>query len=483
LEKGVAVADSNIGSAWRNERLTVDERIARGKNARNESPRRAHGRWKSSLVRPDPVSLLEEQATTRVPELVPIRHGRMLASPFAFYRGGALVMASDLANTANSGITVQLCGDAHLSNFGLFGTPERQLVFDLNDFDETLPGPWEWDVKRLAASLEIAGRDRGFAADDCRAMVLAGVAGYRNQMRIAAEMNTLDVWYEHVEAGQLLDAVANQITNKGISKREGRIAQRDIAKARTRTSVEVMAKRTTDVDGRLRITPDPPLIVPIEDVYGVDRAFGDQVIAELLAQYVGALSHDRHPLEQFRYVHAARKVVGVGSVGTRCFLLLLVGRDDNDPLFIQVKEAEASVLERFLGKSRYGNHGERVVVGQRALQATSDIFLGWQHVTGVDGVERDFYIRQFHDWKGSIEVESMQASGAALYGQLCGIVLARAHARWGDRIAIAAYLGKNDVFDNAIADFSAAYADQNERDFEALQRAVKDGRVAAEFDV
>jgi uncharacterized protein (DUF2252 family) len=268
-----------------------------------------------------------------------------------------------------------------------------------------------------------------------------------------------------------------------MSKREGRLAERDIAKARTRTSVEVLAKRTSGPEGQLRITPDPPLVVPIEDVFDVKREFGDDVIKALLSEYVRTLSHDRHPLEQFRYVHAARKVVGVGSVGTRCYLLLLVGRDDTDPLFLQVKEAEASVLERFLGNSEYGEHGERVVVGQRLMQATSDIFLGWQRIVGADGLERDFYIRQFHDWKGSIEVENMQASGAALYAQLCGLTLARAHARWGDRIAIAAYLGKNDVFDVAVADFAAAYADQNERDFEALQRAVKDGRVAAEFDV
>jgi uncharacterized protein (DUF2252 family) len=437
------------------------------------------------LVRPDPIALLEEQAKTRLPDLVPIRHGRMLASPFAFFRGGALIMASDLATTPNAGITVQCCGDAHLSNFGLFGTPERQLVFDVNDFDETLPGPWEWDVKRLAASLEVAGRDRSFPPDDCRAMVLAGVAAYRNQMRITAEMNTLDVWYEHVEAGQLLDAVANQVASKGMTKKEGRIAQRDIAKARTRTSVEVLAKRTSDVDGQLRIAADPPLVVPIEDLVGVDidPEMGQQVIKALLAEYVKTLSHDRHPLEQFRYVHAARKVVGVGSVGTRCYLLLFAGRDDSDPLFLQAKEAEPSVLERFLGKTVYPNHGERVVVGQRLMQATSDIFLGWQRIKGIDGLERDFYIRQFHDWKGSIEVENMQASGAALYAQLCGLTLARAHARWGDRIAIAAYLGKNDVFDNAIADFASAYADQNERDYESLQRAVKDGRLAAEFDV
>jgi uncharacterized protein (DUF2252 family) len=479
------MAEHTFGSSWRRNRLTVDERVARGKRARTDAPRTSHGKWTPSLVRPDPVSLLEEQAKTRVPELVPIRHGRMLASPFAFFRGGALVMASDLSTTSNSGITVQCCGDAHLSNFGLFGTPERQLVFDLNDFDETLPGPWEWDVKRLAASLEIAGRDRGFTADDCRAMVISGVASYRNQMRIAAAMNTLDVWYQHVEAGQLLDAVAQQITSKGLSKKEGRLAERDIAKARTRTSVEVMAKRTSDVDGQLRITPDPPLVVPIADLFGADfdRQVGPETIKALIAEYVQTLSHDRHPLEEFRYVDAARKVVGVGSVGTRCYILLLAGRDDSDPLFLQVKEAEPSVLERFVGKSEYGNHGERVVVGQRVMQATSDIFLGWQHITGIDGVERDFYIRQFHDWKGSIEVENMQASGATLYAQLCGGVLARAHARWGDRIAIGAYLGKNDVFDNAIADFASSYADQNERDYEGLQRAVKDGRVAAELGV
>ena len=481
----MTVADPRFASVWRRARLTVDERIARGKSARTDSPRRGHGSWKPSFVRPDPIALLEEQAKTRVPELVPIRHGRMLASPFAFFRGGALIMASDLSTTPNAAITVQICGDAHLNNFGFFGTPERRLVFDVNDFDETLPGPWEWDVKRLAASLEIAGRDRAFAASDRRDIVTAAVRAYRAQMRAAARMKTLDVWYDHVAAGALLDEVARGVTDKRLSKQEGRLAERDIAKARTRNSVRVLAKRASSDGGELRIAADPPLVVPIEDIVGggYEQELAAKFVKELLATYRQTLAHDRHPLEEFRYVHLARKVVGVGSVGTRCYLLLLVGRDNDDPLFLQVKEAQSSVLERFLGPSEHANHGERVVTGQRVMQATSDIFLGWQRIPSFDGETHDYYIRQFHDWKGSLEVEEVLVSGATLYAQLCGGVLARAHARWGDRVAIAAYLGKTDTFDEAIADFAAVYADQNERDYEALRRAVKDGRVDAEPDV
>jgi uncharacterized protein (DUF2252 family) len=478
-------ADPGYSRARRRAGLTVEERIARGKNVRTEVPRRDHGRWKPASDRPDPVALLEQQAETRVPELVPIRHGRMLASPFAFFRGAALTMAADLSTTPRSGITVQICGDAHLDNFGFFGTPERRLVFDVNDFDETLPGPWEWDVKRLAASFEIAGRDRGFSAQDRRTIVLACVGAYRDRLRAAADMKTLDAWYDHVEAGALLDEITREVTDKRLSKQEGRTAQRDIAKARTRNSVSVLAKRTSAVGGELRIAADPPLVVPIEDIVGASYEQKDAAafIQKLLTTYRRTLSHDRHPIEEFRYVHLARKVVGVGSVGTRCWLLLLVGRDDDDPLFLQVKEAESSVLEGFLGASAYGNHGERVVVGQRTMQATSDIFLGWQRIRGINGDNHDYYVRQFHDWKGSLETDAMLVRGATLHAQLCGGVLARAHARWGDRVAIGTYLGKGDTFDAAIADFAAVYADQNERDYEALQRAVKDGRVPAEIGV
>jgi len=479
------VEDPQFGSAWRRARLTVDERIARGKKARTNAPRSSHGHWASAPNRPDPVALLEEQAATRVHELVPIRYGRMLASPFAFYRGAALIMAADLAATPTAGVTVQLCGDAHLANFGVFGTPERKLVFDVNDFDETLPGPWEWDVKRLAASFEVAGRDRGFAPADRRAIVTACVGAYRAQMRTAADRKTLEVWYDHVEAGQLLDDFAREVTEKRLSKKEGRAAERDIAKARTRNSVRVAAKRTSEVDGEMRIVADPPLVVPIEDIVGpgYEKEEAAKFVKQLLAEFRQTLLHDRHPLEEFRYVDMARKVVGVGSVGTRCYILLLTGRDEQDPLFLQVKEAQPSVLERFLRRSEHTNHGERVVVGQRIMQATSDIFLGWQRIPSFDGASHDYYIRQFQDWKGSVEVDEMLVPGATLYAQLCGGVLARAHARWGDRIAIASYLGKGDVFDQAVADFSAAYADQNERDYEALGLAAKDGRITAEYDV
>jgi uncharacterized protein (DUF2252 family) len=474
--------DPHFASSWRRERLSVQERVARGKEGRGRAPRSIHGRWEPAADRPDPVALLEEQATTRVPELVPIRYGRMLVSPFTFYRGAALIMAADLAGTPDSGVTVQLCGDAHLSNFGLFGTPERRLLFDINDFDETLSGPWEWDVKRLAASFEVAGRDRGFAPADRRAVVVAGVGQYRTTMRKAARMGSLEAWYEHLDAGALLQEVRAEVRDKRLTKREARGAERLVAKARTRDSVRVFAKRVTDVDGELRIVADPPLIVPIEDSLepGSEWEKTDVMIKRLLRSYRRTLAHDHHPVEEFRYVHVARKVVGVGSVGTRCYILLLVGRDDDDPLFLQVKEAQPSVLERFLGPSRYRHAGERVVAGQRLMQAASDVFLGWQRIKGLDGISRDYYVRQLHDWKGGAEVDRLRVAGATVYARLCGATLARAHARWGDRIAIASYLGKADNFDRSIANFSAAYADQNERDYEAFASAVRSGRLTAQ---
>jgi uncharacterized protein (DUF2252 family) len=472
-------------SSWRRRHLSVDERVARGLAARKEAPRSSHGQWQPAPDRPDPIALLEEQAASRVPELVPVRYGRMLASPFTFYRGAALIMAADLAATPVTGVTVQLCGDAHLSNFGLFGTPERRMLFDINDFDETLPGPWEWDVKRLAASFEIMGRHRGFSPADRRDVVMAGVREYRDRMRRAAETGSLNAWYEHFEAGMLLKLVRQEVRVKRVGKSEGEAVEEMVAKARTRDSTRVLARRVDEVEGELRIVADPPVIIPIEDLIrpGSEWENPTPLIKKLLSSYRRTLGRHHHPLEEYRYVHAAYKMVGVGSVGTRCYIMLLLGRDHNDPLFLQIKEAQASVLERFLGESTHKHHGERVVAGQRLMQAATDIFLGWQRITGLDGVTRDYYVRQFQDWKGSADVDTLLVPGAALYARICGATLARAHARWGDRIAIASYLGKGDAFDRAIADFSAVYADQNERDYAAFAAAVDSGRLVAQTGV
>jgi uncharacterized protein (DUF2252 family) len=462
--------------------LTAEERVAQGRGARGEAPRSSHGEWRPAADRADPIVLLEEQAETRVPGLVPIRYGRMLVSPLTFYRGAALIMAADLAATPRSGLEAQLCGDAHLSNFGLFGSPERKLMFDVNDFDETLRGPWEWDVKRLAASFEILGRERGFGADDRRSIVRACVREYRERMRRAARMRTLDSWYAHLDVDRLLAEVRAESRIGRLTKKEARAAERRVAQARARDSVRVFAKRAAEVDGELRIAADPPLIVPVEELVEPGSEWEDtnDVIARLLRSYRRTLRHEHHPLEDFRVVHAARKVVGVGSVGTRCFILLLLGSDEGDPLFLQVKEAQESVLERFLGQSPYPNHGRRVVVGQRIMQAATDVFLGWQRIKGLDGVSRDYYVRQLHDWKGGADVDRLRAGGARVYARLCAATLARAHARSGDRIAIAAYLGGGDAFDRALVDFSAAYADQNERDYETFAKAVRTGRIAAQ---
>jgi uncharacterized protein (DUF2252 family) len=463
-----------FASSWRRRHLTVDERVARGQTARQEVPRSSHGQWKPAPDRPDPVALLEEQAASRVPQLVPVRYGRMLASPFTFYRGGALIMAADLATTPVSGVTVQLCG-----------SPERQMIFDINDFDETLPGPWEWDVKRLAASFEIMGRDRGFSRAERRAVVMEGVREYRGRMRRAAGMGSLDAWYEHFEAGMLLKLVRKEVRVRRVGKSEAEAVEEMVAKARTRDSTRVFAKRAATVEGELRIVADPPVIIPIEDLVqpGTEWENPDPLIKKLLSSYRRTLGRQHHPLEEYRYAHSAYKMVGVGSVGTRCYILLLTGRDHNDPLFLQVKEAQPSVLERFLGASTYPHHGERVVAGQRLMQAATDIFLGWQRIRGMDGVTRDYYVRQFQDWKGSADVDTLLVPGATLYARICGATLARAHARWGDRIAIASYLGKGETFDRAIADFSAAYADQNERDHAAFAAAVDSGRLVAQTGV
>ncbi len=468
--------------ARRNAHLNAEERVARGTAARNEAPRSSHAKWNPGADRPDPVALLEEQAESRIPELVPIRHGRMLVSPFAFFRGGALIMASDLAETPRSGINVQLCGDAHLSNFGVFGSPERALMFDINDFDETIPGPWEWDLKRLAASLEILGRDRGFAGADRRAIVRASVREYRGLMRLSAGMRTLEAWYDHMKIEEVMELVRVEVAEARLHKKELKAAERDVAKARTRDHARVLAKRAGKVDGELRIVAEPPLIVPIEDLVapGTTRDETEKWMRSLVRTYRRSLAAQHHPFEEFEYVHTARKVVGVGSVGTGAWVHLFVGRDDRDPLFLQSKEAQPSVLERYVGASEHRNQGQRVVVGQRLMQAASDIFLGWLRVKGIDGRMRDYYVRQFHDWKGGAEVENLLVPGATFYGRLCGATLARAHARWGDRIAIASYMGKGDVFDRAIADFSAAYADQNERDYETFVAAVNSGRLTAQ---
>ena len=458
--------------------LTPLERTARGKAARNEVPRSGHGRWVPAENRVDPISLLEEQAATRVPELVPIRYGRMLVSPFTFYRGAALIMAADLAATPRSGLNAQLCGDAHLSNFGVFASPERQLLFDINDFDETLPGPWEWDLKRLTASFEVAGRDRGFSAEQRRGIVLACVDEYRTRMTNAADARNLDVWYAHIGVSEMFEELSKVATSK-VTKR----AQLAADKARTRDSLQAFTKLTHVVDGKRRIIADPPLITPLADLIppGSEREEVEDGLRQLIRSYRKTLATDRrHLLEDFELVDVARKVVGVGSVGTRAWILLMSGRDEQDPLFLQAKEAQESVLERFAGKSTYANAGQRVVAGQRLMQAASDIFLGWQRVNGLDGLTRDFYIRQLRDWKGSADIDIMEASTMSMYARICGATLSRAHARSGDRIAIAGYLGKSDAFDKAIADFSTSYADQNERDYQALVDAVKSGRLTAQ---
>jgi uncharacterized protein (DUF2252 family) len=460
-------------------RLTTAERAARGKAARSAVPRESHAVFDPPSDRPDPIALLEEQATSRVPELVPIRWGRMMVSPFTYYRGAALPMASDLATTPVSGLAVQACGDAHLSNFGLFGSAERRLMFDVNDFDETLPGPWEWDVKRLAASLEVAGRDNGFSAKQCRDTILATVARYRMAMREFASMTNLDVWYAHADITELRAQFDTQLR-----ARQRKQLDQGLAKAHTRDSMQEVAKLCNMVEGRPRIISDPPLLVPIDELVPAetDRADFEGEVTGLIASYRRTLETDRrYLLEQFEFCDMARKVVGVGSVGTRCWIVLMLGRDDSDPLFLQVKEAEASVLSRFVGASKYANQGQRVVAGQRLMQASSDIFLGWQrNPAGLDGKARDFYVRQLRDWKFSIEIATLRPEGLQMYGALCGWTLARAHARSGDRIAIASYLGGSDVFDRAIAKFAVTYADQNERDHQALIDAVKSGRITAE---
>jgi uncharacterized protein (DUF2252 family) len=449
------------------------ERAAAGKAARTEAPRGSHGDWTPASDRPDPVELLEAQATSRVGELVPLRYGRMLASPFAFYRGAAAVMAADLGGTTRSGLTAQLCGDAHLSNFGAFASPDRELLFDVNDFDETLPGPWEWDTMRLAASFAVAGRENGFKRRERLAIVAAMAGEYRGAMRRLAEVGNLDVWYTKMD----VPTVAER-WGAAAGKKERKAFRRNLAKTQAKDRMRALSKLTREVDGKLRIVSEPPLIVPLDELTDDSEEEIEAQVLEILAVYRDTLAEDRRVLlDSYRFVDAALKVVGVGSVGTRAFIALLVGRDDGDPLFLQVKEAQRSVLEPYAEPSAFENQGERVVQGQRLTQAASDILLGWVKARGIDGKQRDFYVRQLWDQKGSAKVENMDSFALTAYAQICGITLAHAHARSSDRIAIAAYLGKSDTFDKAIAAFAETYADQNERDYRELQAAAADGRI------
>lgn len=455
---------------------TPEERAALGRAARRQAPRSSHGVYEPPGDRPDPLAVLEDQSAARVPELVPIRYGRMTESPFRFYRGAAAIMASDLAGTPVSGIRAQLCGDAHLLNFRLLASPERHLLFDINDFDETLPGPWEWDVKRLAVSLVIAGRANGFSDKERRGIVRDTVRSYRESMIRFAGMRNLDVWYTRTDVDQLRAVAADRLAPRG----RRRLA-RATEKARTRDSLQAFGKLTEVTEGRIRIAADPPLLVPLRDLLPTpERGLMEAQLEKLLRRYSRTLPSDRRSLlADYRPVDMARKVVGVGSVGTRCWIILLLGRDGGDPLFLQAKEADTSVLAPHVGASAYRNQGERVVAGQRLMQAAGDIFLGWQRVDGIDGRRRDFYVRQLRDWKGIAEPEQMVPRGMGTFGEMCGATLARAHARSGDRIAIAAYLGSGDVFDRALAAFAELYADQNERDHRALTEAVAAGRLPA----
>jgi uncharacterized protein (DUF2252 family) len=486
---------------------SVSDREAKGLDARDRVPLSGHAGWSPAADRPDPVALLAEQDKAREQDLVPVRHGRMMVSPFTFYRGAAVVMAADLAPTPVAGLQVQLCGDAHLSNFGLFASPERLLLFDVNDFDETLPGPFEYDVKRMAASFTVAGRNNGFAKADVRAATLASVRAYREAMAGFAPMGTMDIWYARLDEDQLMATIRgaaaetkkearqakkakagkaekrderDEKATEKTAKRAGKIA----AKARTRDSLEALSKLGERVNGSYRIVSQPPVVVPARDLaatYGISPDEVMPVLRDQFRAYRETLQDDRrHLLEQFEIIDAARKVVGVGSVGTRCFIVLLQGRDAQDPLFLQVKEAVASVLEPYAGKSRYRQHGARVVAGQRLMQAASDIYLGW--TKGLD-VRRNFYWRQLRDMKGSVDIEAMVPFGLTSYARMCGWTLARAHARSGDPVAIAAYLGQTDAFDTSITSFAERYADQNERDYTEFVNAIKAGRLKAEQGV
>lgn len=455
------------------EHPTREERVRRGKAARTVLPLEALADAGPAEGRPDPLDLLEQQATLRVPELIPLRYGRMSESAFAFYRGSALVMAHDLAKTPDSGLRAQICGDAHLSNFGVFGSPERRLLFDANDFDETLPGPFEWDVKRLLASIELAGRGNDYHRKERRGVVLRAARAYREAVREFARLPTLAVWYAHASIDDMMDDLLTALPERSVRR-----TRATLSKARSRDQLKAVEKLTRLVDGRRQFVADPPLLVPLRDLMDVDHA--TERMHALLVAYRASLHDDRrHLLEQYRLVDMARKVVGVGSVGTRAWILLLQGTDEDDLIVLQAKEAQASVLEDFAGASDYGNHAQRVVAGQRLMQAASDIFLGWQRQVGVDDVERDFYVRQLRDWKGSLPVEQMIPAGMTRYAELCAWSLARAHSRSGDRVAIGAYLGSSERADEALADYAVTYADRIEGDHARLVEAIDSGRLTA----
>jgi uncharacterized protein (DUF2252 family) len=443
-----------------------------GKAARRDVPRSAHAEL--AVPSRDPVRILAAQDATRVSELVPIRYGRMLASPFAFFRGAAAVMAADLATMPRTDFEVQLCGDAHLSNFGVFSAPDRRLVFDCNDFDETCRGPFEWDVKRLLASIVVAGRERRFGVKERRRAARGAASAYRRSIRRFAAMGNIDVWYSRLDVEPALAALRSQV-----DARRYRQVERSLAKARGKGSLRALAKLTRRTEDGIRIVSDPPLITPLEEL--TDAGAAELQLQAVLAAYRESLSPDRRRLAaSYRYVHAARKVVGVGSVGTRAWIVLLLGRDEGDPLFLQAKEAQASVLEAHVGESPYGDHGRRVVEGQRLMQAAGDIFLGWVKAKGEGDEERCFYVRQLWDGKGSVDVERMSPRDLVIYGSLCAETLARAHARSGNRFAIASYLGSGDVFDKALERFAETYADQNEMDFARVAEAARAGEVAVE---
>jgi uncharacterized protein (DUF2252 family) len=460
--------------------MDVSERAAEGKAARSVAPRSALAEWEPAADRTDPVAILEQQAETRVSELVPIRYGRMAVSPFTFYRGAAAVMAADLADAPTSGLRVQMCGDAHLSNFGAFAAPDRRLVFDLNDFDESLPGPWEWDAKRLVASFEIAARENGLKRKRRRSIAKAAACEYRESIRRFAAMRNLDIWYARLDAEALLADLRAAVGEKEALALKR--AEKGLAKARGKDNLRALDRLTQEADGELRFVCDPPLLVPARELLpeGESRDL-ETTIRSVLEAYRSTLQGDRqYLLDGYRLRDLARKVVGVGSVGTRAWVVLLTGRDDSDPMILQAKEAEASVLEPYAGASRFRNHGRRVVEGQRLMQAASDSFLGWCPAVGVDGRERDFYVRQLWDWKRSVDTEKLSEQGMEVYARMCGWTLARAHARSGDAVAIGAYLGSGETFDEALVDFAALYADQSERDHAALLEAIRSGRIEAE---
>ncbi len=477
LQRGDRPYPGSVAASIQRHPGTPAERVAAGKAARAAVPRSSHSEWQPAADRTDPVDLLEHQATSRVGQLVPLRYARMLASPFAFYRGAAAIMAADLADSPRSGFETQLCGDAHLSNFGAFASPERRLVFDLNDFDETLPGPWEWDLKRLVASFALAGRDRGCNGKQRSRIVRAAAREYRQTMRRLATMGNLEAWYWQLDAEMIRKGWVETVTVK-----QRQAFERNVAKARAKDSSRAFSKLVKDVDGKLRIADDPPLIVPVETL--ADEVGGgldvEAILLRALSDYRESLAIERRVvLDGYRLVDVAFKVVGVGSVGTRAWIALMLGRDEGDPLFLQIKEAQRSVVEPYAAASEFDHQGERVVHGQRLMQAASDVMLGWVRAEGIDGQSRDFYVRQLWDWKGSARVESMDPRALTAYAEICGMTLAHAHARGGDRIAIGAYLGKGDAFDRAMAEFAESYADQSERDYETLQAAVAAGRVEA----